>query len=105
MKTDLNYFSFIKIPNKKAHCIQILKMCDKLQESFNVYLFCLKGVRENIKKNFSLKKNLKIKHLLYSNYRIINFLLKLFYVIKFKKKKFHCFYKRCSFCFLVSFFL
>ena len=59
MKTDLNYFSFIKIPNKKAHCIQILKMCDKLQESFNVYLFCLKGVRENIKKKLFFKKKFK----------------------------------------------
>ena len=104
MKTDLNYFSFIKIPNKKAHCIQILKMCDKLQESFNVYLFCLKGVRENIKKNFSLKKNLKIKHLLYSNYRIINFLLKLFYVIKFKKKNSIVFTRDVHFAFWSLFF-
>lgn len=87
MKPKINYFSFIKIPNQKAHCIQILKMCDQLGENFDVTLFCIKGLKKNLKEKFSLKKKIKIKYLIDSRYKFLNFILKFFYTIKFKKHK------------------
>lgn len=87
MKINLNYFSFDKIPNQKAHTIQILKMCDYMCELFNVNLICPKGNSKDIKKIFNLKNNFKVKNINTSKLKVINIFYKLYYLIFYKLNK------------------
>lgn len=87
MKINLNYFSFAKIPNKKAHTIQILKMCDEMSKKFNVNLICDGTRSSNIKSKFNLKNKFKITNIKTSNYRIINIFYKIYNLYKYKRNE------------------
>ena len=87
MLKNLNYFISATIPNRKAHSIQVLKMCDALSKYYNTNLICKNLENINIYDNFDLKNHFKIINInIYKN-RIINFLYKFYciYFYKFKK--------------------
>ena len=87
MKTCLNYFSLAKIPNKKAHTVQILKMCDALSSKFNVKLICGYSKFRNIKKKFNLKNKFQITNIIVFKSRIFNIIIKFLYILYFKSNK------------------
>ena len=61
---NLLYFTSAGIPNKKAHSIQILKMCDAFSKFYKTYLFCEKKDIRKIKKKFNLSHTFFIKKVL-----------------------------------------
>lgn len=87
MVKNLNYFTSSYIPNKKAHTIQILKMCDALSSNFNVKLICGYLKSNYLKRNFVLKNNFKIINIKIFKMRILNIILKILYLVIFKKTK------------------
>lgn len=87
MKPNLNYFSSAKIPNKKAHTIQILKMCDALSLKFDVKLICGYSKVKNIKRNFNLKNKFQITNITVFQSKILNIIFKIFYLFYFKSNK------------------
>ena len=87
MPKNLNYFISASIPNKKAHTIQILKMCDALSRFYKVNLICKNIKKESIKDNFNLKNNFQIININIFKIKIINLLYKIYclFIYKFRK--------------------
>jgi len=81
---NLLYFTSARLPNKKAHSVQILKMCDTFSNYYNTFLFCKKDYTNDIKKKFNLKNTFKIKNINIINFPIISIFSKLICVIKSK---------------------
>ena len=69
---NLLYFTSARLPNKKAHSVQILKMCDTFSNYYNTFLFCKKDYTNDIKKKFNLKNTFKIKNINIINFPIIS---------------------------------
>ena len=87
MIKNLNYYISSNIPNKKAHSVQILKMCDVLSTYFNVRLFCGYEKSNHVKKNFDLKNDFKLINIKIFKNKILSIFSKLFYLLLYKEKK------------------
>lgn len=94
MIKNLNYFISASIPNKKAHSVQILKMCDELATKYKVNLICGYSNYKRIRYNYNLKNTFKISNIKIFNFRILNIFSKILNLIKFKKKKEDVLYTR-----------
>ncbi len=102
---NLLYFTSARLPNKKAHSVQILKMCDTFSNYYNTFLFCKKDYTNDIKKKFNLKNTFKIKNINIINFPIISIFSKLICVIKSKISQNDILYTRdVHFAFLGIFF-
>lgn len=102
---NLLYFTSARIPNKKAHSIQILKMCDALSEYYKTFLICGKKNTKSLKKKFNLSNSFLIKNFYVINLPIINIISKLICIIKFKMSKSDTLYTRdVHFAFIGYFF-
>ena len=88
MKNSFHYFTSASIPNSKAHCIQILKMCDALSEFYDLNLYCsFSRLKNTIKKDFHLNNNFKIINFYFFKFRALAFFQKLFFFFKINQKQ------------------
>ena len=84
---NLNYFISARIPNKKAHSVQVLKMCDELAKRYKVNLICENSdQKKKIWHNYNLKNSFKISNIKIFHSKILNIICKIFYLLKFKSK-------------------
>ena len=79
---NLNYFISAKIPNKKAHSVQVLKMCDELAKRYKVNLICVNLTKKKIWHNYNLKNSFKIFNIKIFHSKILNIILKFFLSFK-----------------------
>ena len=94
MTINLNYFISAYLPNKKAHSVQVLKMCDELSIKYKVNLICGYSHNKKIRYDYDLKNSFKISSIKIFNLRILNLFYKIFNLKKFKKKNDDILYTR-----------
>ena len=94
MTINLNYFISAYLPNKKAHSVQVLKMCDELSLKYKVNLICGYSYNKKIRYDYDLKNSFKISSIKIFNLRILNMFYKILNLKKFKKKNDDILYTR-----------
>ena len=100
-KYNLIYLTSYKLPNNRAHSVQILKMCKNFSNFFYTVLIC----RVN-KKYFKKEKLFNFKNFYFYENKLIVFLQKFFILLMYEKNPYNLYYTRdvhfAMFAFLLS---